>query len=205
MKELSLLPEQEDMIDILFKHIQDKVSLTEMDKELIKPFFIEKKLRRKQYLLQEGDVCKYLSFVASGLIRTYNVDEKGDEHMSVFGWEGWWISDFNSFLSGEASVFNIDAIEEAELLLISLSNYEALTLAVPVMDRYFRILYQNSLVTKEKRLMSSITHNAEEKYVQLINSNPQIIERIPQNLIASYLGIAPETLSRIKKKLVLRK
>ncbi|KEQ31767.1 cyclic nucleotide-binding protein [Pedobacter antarcticus 4BY] len=193
------------MIDILFKHIQDKVSLTEMDKELIKPFFIEKKLRRKQYLLQEGDVCKYLSFVASGLIRTYNVDEKGDEHMSVFGWEGWWISDFNSFLSGEASVFNIDAIEEAELLLISLSNYEALTLAVPVMDRYFRILYQNSLVTKEKRLMSSITHNAEEKYVQLINSNPQIIERIPQNLIASYLGIAPETLSRIKKKLVLRK
>ncbi|WP_219222420.1 Crp/Fnr family transcriptional regulator [Pedobacter antarcticus] len=193
------------MIDILFKHIQDKVSITEMDKELIKPFFIEKKLRRKQYLLQEGDVCKYLSFVSSGLIRTYNVDEKGDEHMSVFGWEGWWISDFNSFLSGEPSVFNIDAIEEAELLLISLSNYEALTLAVPVMDRYFRILYQNSLVTKEKRLMSSITHNAEEKYVQLINSNPQIIERIPQNLIASYLGIAPETLSRIKKKLVLRK
>lgn len=193
------------MIDILFKHIQDKVSLTEMDKELIKPFFIEKKLRRKQYLLQEGDVCKYLSFVSSGLIRTYNVDEKGDEHMSIFGWEGWWISDFNSFLSGEPSVFNIDAIEEAELLLISLSNYEALTLAVPVMDRYFRILYQNSLVTKEKRLMSSITHNAEEKYVQLINSNPQIIERIPQNLIASYLGIAPETLSRIKKKLVLRK
>ncbi|WP_316780675.1 Crp/Fnr family transcriptional regulator [Pedobacter antarcticus] len=193
------------MIDILFKHIQDKVSITEMDKELIKPFFIEKKLRRKQYLLQEGDVCKYLSFVSSGLIRTYNVDEKGDEHMSVFGWEGWWISDFNSFLSGEPSVFNIDAIEEAELLLISLSNYEALTLAVPVMDRYFRILYQNSLVTKEKRLMSSITHNAEEKYVQLVNSNPQIIERIPQNLIASYLGIAPETLSRIKKKLVLRK
>lgn len=193
------------MIDILFKHIQNKVSLTETDKELIKPFFIEKKLRRKQYLLQEGDVCKYLSFVASGLIRTYNVDEKGDEHMSVFGWEGWWISDFNSFLSGEPAVFNIDAIEEAELLMISLSNYEALTLAVPIMDRYFRILYQNSLVTKEKRLMSSITHTAEEKYVQLLNFNPQIIERIPQNLIASYLGIAPETLSRIKKKLVFKK
>lgn len=193
------------MIDILFKHIQDKISVTETDKELIKTFFTAKKLRRKQYLLQEGDVCRYLSFVASGLIRTYNVDEKGDEHMSVFGWEGWWISDFNSFLSGEPAVFNIDAIEETELLLISLSNYEALTLAVPVMDRYFRILYQNSLVTKEKRLMSSITHTAEEKYVQLINSNPQIIERIPQNLIASYLGIAPETLSRIKKKLVLKK
>lgn len=193
------------MIDILFKHIQEKVSLTEREKELIKSFFIEKELRKKQYLLQEGDTCKYLSFVASGILRTYNVDLKGDEHMSIFGWEGWWLSDFNSFLTGEKAVFNIDAIEDAKLFMISLPNYEALTLAVPIMDRYFRILYQNSLVTKEKRLMSSISHTAEEKYVQLVNSNPEMIARIPQNLVASYLGIAPETLSRIKKKLVLRK
>ena len=193
------------MIDVLFNHIQNKVSLTDADKKAIAPFFIPKKIRKRQYLLQEGDVCKYLAFVAKGLLRTYNVDDKGDEHMSIFGWEGWWVSDFNSFLSAEPAVFNIDAIEDAELFLISLANYDALTLAVPVMDRYFRILYQNSLVTKERRLMSSITHSAEEKYVQLAESSPQIIERIPQNLIASYLGIAPETLSRIKKNLVTRK
>ncbi|TCD10386.1 Crp/Fnr family transcriptional regulator [Pedobacter frigidisoli] len=193
------------MIDILFKHIREKVSLAITDEALVKSFFIEKKLRKRQYLLQEGDVCKYLAFVATGLIRTYNIDAKGDEHMSLFGWEGWWISDFNSFLSGEPAVFNIDAIEDTTLLTISLANYEALNLAVPVMDRYFRILYQNSLVTKEKRLMSSISYTAEEKYVGLVSSNPQMIERIPQNLVASYLGIAPETLSRIKKKLVLRK
>lgn len=193
------------MIDILFKHIEKKVTLADQDKVLIKTFFVEKKLRKKQYLLEEGDVCKYLSFVVSGLTRTYNIDLKGDEHMSLFGWEGWWISDFNSFLSGDPAVFNIDAIEDSELLLLSLENYEQLTLAVPIMDRYFRVLYQNSLVTKEKRLMSSISHTAEEKYVQLLNSNPQLIERIPQNLVASYLGIAPETLSRIKKKLILRK
>lgn len=193
------------MIDILFKHIREKVSLTAADEALVRSFFIEKKLRKKQYLLQEGEICKYLAFVATGLIRTYNIDSKGDEHMSLFGWEGWWISDFNSFLSGEPAVFNIDAIEDTTILMISLTNYEALTLAVPVMDRYFRILYQNSLVTKEKRLMSSISYTAEEKYVQLVNSNPKMIQRIPQNLVASYLGIAPETLSRIKKKLVLRK
>ncbi|MES2268735.1 MAG: Crp/Fnr family transcriptional regulator [Bacteroidota bacterium] len=193
------------MIDILFSHILEKVSLTEGDKEAIKPFFNPKKLRKRQYLLQEGDVCKHLAFVAKGLLRTYNVDDKGDEHMSIFGWEGWWVSDFNSFLTGEAAIFNIDAIEDSELLLISHADYEALTLAVPVMDRYFRILYQNSLVTKERRLMSSITHSAEERYLQLAASNPQIIGRIPQNLIASYLGIAPETLSRIKKNLLTRK
>jgi len=193
------------MIEVLFQHIQEKVSLSDLDKEAIETFFIPKKLRKRQYLLQEGDVCKYLTFIAKGLLRTYNVDDKGDEHMSVFGWEGWWLSDFNSFLSGESAVFNIDAIEDSELLLISRENYEALTLAVPIMDRYFRILYQNSIVTKERRLMSSITHSAEEKYVKLAESNPKMIERVPQNLIASYLGIAPETLSRIKKNLALRR
>ncbi|MBE5319680.1 Crp/Fnr family transcriptional regulator [Pedobacter sp. MR2016-19] len=193
------------MIDILFKHIQEKVSLTEKEKELIQTFFIQKRLRKHQYLLQEGDVCKYLAFVAKGLLRTYNIDEKGDAHMSVFGWEGWWLSDFNSFLSSEPAVFNIDAIEESELLLISRLDYDAITIEVPIMDRYYRILYQNSLVTKERRLMSSITHTAEEKYLQLLALDPKIVERIPQNLIASYLGIAPETLSRIRKNLAFRK
>ncbi|MCD0490251.1 Crp/Fnr family transcriptional regulator [Pedobacter sp. MC2016-14] len=193
------------MIDVLFNHIQDKVSLTAADKETIQSFFTPKKLRKRQYLLQEGQVCKHLSFVAKGLLRTYNVDEKGLEHMSVFGWEGWWISDFNSFLSGDPAIFNIDAIEDSELLLISYDDYENLTLRVPIMDRYFRMLYQNSIVTKERRLMSSITHTAQEKYLKLAESNPEILERIPQNMIASYLGIAPETLSRIRKNLVAKK
>ncbi|QPH40508.1 Crp/Fnr family transcriptional regulator [Pedobacter endophyticus] len=193
------------MIEILLKHIEEKVSLTATDKEMISPFFIRKRLRKRQYLLQEGDVCRYLSFVAKGLLRSYNVDEKGDEHMSIFGWEGWWISDFNSFLSVVPAMFYIDAIEDSEVLMISRSDYDTLTLQVPIMDRYFRILFQNSLVTKERRLMSSITHSAEEKYIQLLDSNPEIINKIPQNMVASYLGIAPETLSRIKRNLTYKK
>jgi len=192
------------MIEVLFKHIEEKVLLTPSDKEVINFFFHPKKIRKRQYLLQEGDLCKNLAFVVSGLLRTYNVDDKGIEHMNIFGWEGWWLSDFNSFLTGEPAIFNIDAIENSEILMISRENYDELTLAVPIMDRYFRILYQNSLVTKEKRLMSNITHTAEQKYLQLLESNPEIVNRIPQNLVASYLGIAPETLSRIKKKLSLK-
>ncbi|RZK16943.1 MAG: Crp/Fnr family transcriptional regulator [Pedobacter sp.] len=193
------------MINVLFSHIEEKVSLNDNDKALIEKFFSSKKLRKRQYLLQEGEISKHLVFVAKGLLRTYNVDEKGNEHMSIFGWEGWWISDFNSFLSGEPAVFNIDAIEDSELLMLSRNDYESLTLAVPIMDRYFRILYQNSLVTKERRLMSTITHSAEERYLELLASSPKIMERIPQNLIASYLGIAPETLSRIKKTLLSKR
>lgn len=193
------------MFDVLIAHIEEKVSLSEKDKELLHHFFVPKKLRKKQYLLQEGDVCKNLAFISKGLLRTYNVDDKGDEHMSVFGWEGWWLSDFNSFLTGEPGIFNIDAIENSEVLLLSRTKYEEITLAIPIMDRYFRILYQNSIVTKERRLMSSITDTAEEKYLRLKESTPEIIERIPQNLIASYLGLVPETLSRIKKNIATRK
>ena len=189
------------MFDVLFSHIQAKVSLTDIDKEKIRAFFIPKKLRKRQYLLQEGDVCKNMAFVAKGVLRLYNVDDNGGEHMSAFGWEGWWLSDINSFLSGVPAVFNIDAIEDSEVLMISRENYEALTLAVPIMDRYLRILYQNNIVTKDRRLMSTITYSAEERYLQLAESNPQIIERIPQNMIASYLGLAPETISRIKKNI----
>jgi len=193
------------MIDVLFRHIEEKVTLTDSDKEVIKTFFVQKKLRKRQYLLQEGDVCKNIAFVCKGVLRSYNVDEKGEEHMSVFGWEGWWLSDFNSFLTGEPSMFNIDAIEDSEVLLISHAEYERLTLTIPIMDRYFRLLYQKSIVTKERRLMSSVTHTAEEKYLLLIESNPELIERIPQHLIASYLGLAPETLSRIRKNLALKR
>lgn len=192
------------MFDILLTHIQNKVTLTEREKEEIKSFFTPKKLRKKQYLLQEGDLCRYLSFVGNGLLKSYKLDEKGNEHINMFAFEGWWISDFNSYINQEKAVLNIDAIEESELLMISLEDYEKMTLQIPAMDRYFRILYQNSLVTKDHRLIVSNSYTAEEKYIYLAKNNPQIIKRVPHTLIASYLGLAPETVSRIRKKLSLQ-
>ncbi len=193
------------MFHVFFTHVNEKVSLTPAEQELLKTFFLPKKLRKKQYLLQDGDVCRYLAFVENGLLRSYNVDDKGNEHMLQFAWEGWWISDTYSFLSEEPASYNIDAIDDAELLLLSLPQFEEMTLQVPKMERYFRILFQNNIISKERRLLSSITYSAEEKYLRLLDSSPELIQRIPQHLVASYLGITPETLSRIRKNLLQRR
>ncbi|CAI8792785.1 Crp/Fnr family transcriptional regulator [Chryseobacterium sp. IT-36CA2] len=188
------------MFEVLLSHIENKVNITDEHKNLVQSYFTLKKLRRKQYLLQEGDICKSLSFVSKGLLKSYFLDEKGSEHINMFAFEGWWISDFNSFVNQEKSILNIDAIEETEVLMITLENYEKMMLEIPVMDRYFRILYQNSLVTKDYRLIVSHSYTAEEKYFQLAQKNPEMIKRVPHNLIASYLGLVPETVSRIRKK-----
>lgn len=190
------------MFDTLFTHIQSKVQLTTEDKTVLKTYFVPKKIRKKQYLLQQGEVCKFLSFVDLGILRSYHVDDKGNEHMNLFAWEGWWTSDMASYFSGSLSYFNIDAIEDSQVLMISLDDYDRMMEEVPVMERYFRMLFQKSLMTKERRLVSATAYTAEEKYLQLAEHNPEILKRIPQNLIASYIGLAPETLSRIRKNLL---
>jgi CRP-like cAMP-binding protein len=190
------------MFEVLFHHIELKIPLSEEEKATLKTFLNLRKLKSRQYLLQQGDLCKYFSFVTKGLLKSYNLDEKGNEHISVFAWEGWWVSDMRSFFSGTEAKLNIEAIENSEVLTLSLSDYNALLEQVPVMERYFRILFQNSLSTKDLRLLNAATQTAEEKYLSLVSTNPELIQRVPQNLIASYLGLAPETISRIKQKLV---
>lgn len=189
------------MFEVFFSQVKDKVLLSAEEQKLVKTFFSPKKIRKKQYLLQEGNICRHLAFVEKGLLRSYSVDEKGIEHMIHFAWEGWWMADMLSFLSIEPSTYHIDAIEDAELLLISRTDFEVMLLKVPVMERYFRMLFQNNIISKERRLISSISNSAEEKFIHLSATNPELIKRIPQQLVASYLGITPETLSRIKKKL----
>src|SRR4051794_24283880 len=181
------------MFELLFKAINEKVNLTSREEESCISFFTPKKLRKKQYLLQEGDVCKYTAFVEKGLLRSYTVDDKGYEQIVQFAIEGWWISDIYSFLTEEPSPYNIDAFEDAELLLLTKNSNEAMLEQVPKMEKYFRILSQNALVAMQRRLVGSFSRSAEEKYTGLIKTYPNIIQRVPQHMIASYLGITPET------------
>lgn len=189
------------MHDLLFKSIRAKIEVTEEELQLVKAFFTHKKLRKKQYLLQEGDVCKYSAFVEKGVLRSYAIDEKGIEHVIQFATEGWWISDNYSFLTGQPASYAIDALEDVELLLITHPAMEEMLDTVPAMERYFRLLFQNSIISFQNRLVCSLSQTAEEKYIQMNDDYPNIIQRVPQHHIASFLGITPETLSRIRKHL----
>lgn len=192
------------MFEILFQKLEEKIQLTEEEKELCKSFFTPKKLRKRQYILQEGDVCKYTAFVEKGMLRMYTIDEKGNEHIMQFAFEGWWMADQFSFLTGEPAIYNIDALEESELLLLSKQSEEQLLKKIPKFERYFRILLQNSLIATQRRLISSLSQSAEQRYNQLIETCPTIPQRVPQHMMASFLGITPETLSRIRKQMTTK-
>jgi len=194
------------MFELLFQKFDEKINLTEEEKQLSRNFFIPKKLRKKQYLLQEGDVCKYVAFVERGLLRSYTVNDKGNEHITQFAFEGWWIADQFSFLTGEPSEYNIEAMEDCELLLLTKQAEEQMLEKIPKLERFFRILLQSNLIATQKRLASSLSQTAEERYNELIKDCPETLpHRIPQHMLASFLGITPETLSRIRKQMSLRK
>jgi CRP-like cAMP-binding protein len=192
------------MFELLFQKLEEKIGLTEEEKQLCKTFFIPKKLRKKQYLLQEGDVCKYLAFVEKGILRSYTIDEKGVEHIIQFAFEGWWISDQYSFLTGEPSAYTIDSLEDCELLLLTKPAEEQMLQRIPKFERFFRILLQNNLISLQSRIASSLSQTAEKRYHELITACPTLPQRIPQHMLASFLGITPETLSRIRKQMALR-
>jgi len=193
------------MFELLFQKFDEKIQLTEEEKTLCKTFFAPRKLRKRQYLLQEGDVSRFTAFVEKGMLRSYSIDEKGSEHILQFAFEGWWIGDHYSFHTGQPSNYNIDALEDSELLLITKAAEEELMQKVPKLERYFRILLQNSLVAIQSRMVASMSKTADQRYADLVNSCPTIPQRVPQHMMASFLGITPETLSRIRKNLTVRK
>ena len=189
------------MFALLHAHIEQRLHLTEEEFDLTAQFFTSRKVRKRQFLLQEGEVCKNLAFVTSGCLREYGIDHKGDEHIIQFAMSDWWISDLNSFLSGTPSTHNIDALQDSDVLLLEKSAREKLLDSVPKMDRFFRILLEANYVSTHKRVNETLSASAEERYLTFIRTYPELVEQIPQNQIASYLGITPQSLSRIRKEL----
>lgn len=189
------------MFEKLIESISQKVRLNADDIETLKPFFVTKKIRKRQYVLNAGDVCKYITFVEKGMLRSFTIDSEGYEHVVQFAVEGWWISDVGSFVSEKDALYNIEALEDCELLHLSKNSMDELLAKLPIMERFFRILMQNNIVALQRRVIAYMSLSAEEKYLKLMEVAPNIMNRAPQQHIASYLSITPETLSRVRKKI----
>lgn len=189
------------MYELYFRNFNSKIPVSEEEQELIKNYLTLKKLRKKQYLLQEGDVCKCVAFIEKGAMRSYKVNEDGSEHIVQFALEGQFLTDLYSFLTNEPSIYNIDAIEESELVLITRSASDELRKRSPKYQEFIFQATSEAYIQLEKRMTSVISLSLEERYKELTENYPNIIQRLPQHMIASYMGLTPETLSRVRKRI----
>ncbi|WP_118974933.1 Crp/Fnr family transcriptional regulator [Taibaiella koreensis] len=192
------------MYDILRKYIDRVTAAVIPDEEFvyIEQAFDTKGVKRKQFLLHEGSVCRYMSFITSGAMRQYTIDDNGAEHITILAIEGWWMSDRGSFMSLTPSRYNIDAVEDTELLVTTLDKITRLKEQSLTFLKMAHILDQNHSVAAQKRIEAGISYTAEEKYRYLMRTHPEFFNRFPQSMLASYLGLTPETMSRVRKQVL---
>lgn len=189
------------MFDQITRNLERKITLSADETAIFTALLKPRKLRRRQLLLEAGDTCDFLAFVDRGLLRSYMTDNQGVEHVMQFALEDFWIADLYSFLTRRPAQCTLEAVEESELLLLSYDNLEQLYGKAPVFERFFRLLMQNGYVAAQQRIMAAISASAVEQYQDLIRRYPTLEQRVTQHQIASFLGITPESLSRIKKRL----
>lgn len=191
----------ENVYEQLINYIASRVKIDDQDKAFIRQYYTLRKLKKKEMLFQQGEHCQLEAFVISGSFRIFYVDSKGMEHVLYFAFPDWWVGDMASFYSGDTAVLNAQALEESFVLTIDPKNKENLFAKVPALERLFRIITQKHLTVVQKRLLLSYSASAAERYQELLKRSPGIEQLVPQHQIASYLGILPESLSRLKKQL----
>ncbi|NOW98884.1 Crp/Fnr family transcriptional regulator [Mucilaginibacter sp. SG564] len=185
---------------LILNNLAKHIHLTTDEQETFTAYLQTKKIKRKQLLLTDGDICRYSTFVTSGCLRGYTVDKSGIEHVLSFAPPDWWIADMYSLLSQKPGILNIEALEDTEVLLLSKVNQEKLYLEIPKFEHFFRILTENSLVASQQRLIDGLSLTAEERYNNFCKRYPTLIDHLPQKQIASYIGVTPEFFSRMRNK-----
>lgn len=189
------------MYDQILKKLAQFITLDKNEEGLFLSKLIVKNYRKKELILKEGNVCKYAYFINSGCLRYYyNIN--GEENTAQFFFENGWYTDYDSFLTGKPSKQNIEALEKSELLLISIEDLQELYKEIPKFERMGRMMAESSFLGIRQRNEMLGNHTAEERYIALMNERPKVFERIPQHYIASYLGIKPQSLSRIRKRII---
>lgn len=187
--------------DLILQHIAKHIQLTQAESDFFVSLLQPKRIKRKGFLLKQGDICKAEHFITKGCLRTYTIDENGVEHILFFGIENWWVGDLYSFLTQTPASYFIDALEDTEILQITKENLDTLYESVPKFERFFRILLQNAFIAQQQRINQNLSYTAEERYLNFISKYPQLEQRISQKQVSAYLGITPVFLSMLRKKL----
>lgn len=190
------------MTSFILQNICKHIVLTEEEQAHFLSLLVPKSIKRKQFLLREGEVCKHTAFVTTGCLRAYTIDRNGFEHILHFAPSGWWVADMYSLVSQQAGNLFIEAVEASEILLLSKSRQEQLYVDIPKFERFFRILAENSLVTHRQRLLDNLSLPAQERYAIFCKRYPTLIQCLPQKYIAAYIGVTPEFFSKMRKELL---
>jgi CRP-like cAMP-binding protein len=191
--------------NLILNNISGYIHLNETEKEFFVSMLKPISLKRKQMLLKTGEICRYSSFVVEGCLRGYSLDENGYEHVLNFAPQNWWIADMYSLITQRPGVLNIEALEDTAILTLSKTHQEELYTKVPVFERFFRIITENSLVSYQQRLLDNLSLTAEERYNNFCKRYPTLITALPSKQIASYIGVTPEFFSKMKHQLLLKK
>ncbi len=186
----------------LINYIEQYITLSDADKQIICDSYKVMHLDKKEFLFHQGDRCETEAFVLNGTLRVFYSDDKGNEHVLNFALPTWWVGDITSFYEGSPAFMSVQALEPSELLVIRPEQKEELFKKIPALERMFRIIIQKHLTSYQNRFLAAISKTADERYMNLLARIPNIEQLVPQHQIASYLGILPESLSRLKRKLI---
>lgn len=186
----------------LLDYIENHVDLTPKEEVFLQSKVVYRQYLKGQYIIQQGDVCKHVCFVISGCTKTFYLDREGQEHVLSFAIENWWTSDMGSFISQTPADYNVLCLENTEVVMFLYDNSEILYTEIPKLERFFRQIVERAYTASQKRIVRSFSLTAKERYVIFKKEYRKIEKRIPQYLVASYLGITKEFLSKIKSQLV---
>ena len=193
------------MTELLKYNISKHIALSDNEMEEFCGLFQQKEVRKKDFLLREGEVCKFEGFVTKGLFRVYHTDTNGFEQILYFAIENWWVTDIDSFTNEKPSQLFIEALEDSEVLLISKKDKEFAYKNLSKVEKLFRVMTQKTHVALQRRMIDNLSKTADQRYIDFIEKYPQLFQRLTNLQIAAYLGISHEFLSKIRKKIANKK
>lgn len=184
------------MSDILRQQIEKITPLSDKEFEYVLSHFTERKFKKHQFLVQSGQTVKFDYFILNGCLKSYHTDKDGKIHIIQFGMQDWWITDYQAYYNHTIATIDIDCIEDTEVLCLSYENREKLCSELHKIEHFFRKKTNTRNVALQQRILSLMSNNAKERYDRLLEQYPQLFQKVPKHLIASYLGVTRETLSR---------